>query len=206
MSDEGANPSPGPSPSEPAAPPARGAASRKKKERAPSSPPPAAPASEAEAPAGTKGDGTDDEGEALVPRRPQLSPEETAALAVRKLRSRRRPRFVRQQAHRYWRIGRDGSWRAPRGVQSKQRRHYKYRPPVVSIGYRGPARVRGRTPTGFRPVIVHNAHELESLDGGREIAIIAGGVGTRKRLALEELARQKRIRIANPLLKSGGEE
>ncbi len=33
----------------------------------------------------------------------------------------------RQAANRYFRIGRDGAWRRPRGLQSKQRRHYGYR-------------------------------------------------------------------------------
>jgi large subunit ribosomal protein L32e len=140
-----------------------------------------------------------------APRRPKLSPEETRLLRVRDAQDERRPRFVRQQAHRYYRIGRDGSWRRPRGLQSKQRRHYGYRPTVVSIGFRSPRRIRGRTPTGFRPVLVRTATEVERLDPAREAALVARTVGTRRRLLLEEALRRRGVHILNPLAKETGE-
>jgi large subunit ribosomal protein L32e len=146
---------------------------------------------------------SDDEGR-KSPRRATLPAELASLLATRRTLDKKRPRFVRQAAHRYERIGRDEAWRRPRGLQSKQRRHYGYRSEVVSIGYRSPAAVRGLTPAGFRPVLVHTSGELDGLDASRDAAVIARTVGTRRRLVLEEEARRLGIRILNPIVK--GEE
>jgi large subunit ribosomal protein L32e len=140
------------------------------------------------------------------PRRGTLSPEKQRLLAVRRGLDQRRPVFGRQAANRYFRIGRDGAWRRPRGLQSKQRRHYGYRARIVRIGYRSPAAIRGLAPNGFRPVIVHTAADLERLDSTTEAAVIAGAVGTRRRLTLEDLARQRGIHVLNPIEKSEREE
>jgi large subunit ribosomal protein L32e len=135
------------------------------------------------------------------PRRPTLSPKVAQLLRYRRGQDDHRPLFVRQAAHRYWRIGRDGAWRKPRGLQSKQRRHYGYRPTVVSIGFRSPRLVRGRTPTGFRTVLVRTADEIGRIDPAHEAAIIARTVGTQKRLVLEEAARKRGVHVLNPITK-----
>jgi len=137
-----------------------------------------------------------------VPRRADLPETQRTLLRARDAIDRRRPLFGRQARYRYYRIGRDMSWRAPRGLQSKQRRHYGYRPKVVRIGYRSPARVRGLVPSGFRPIIVHTTRDLEALNAKLEAAIIARTVGTRRRLVLEETARKLGIRVLNPIVKS----
>ncbi|MGC2289621.1 MAG: 50S ribosomal protein L32e [Thermoplasmata archaeon] len=139
------------------------------------------------------------------PRRPQLSPEIARLLTYRRGQDAHRPLFVRQAAHRYWRIGRDGAWRKPRGLQSKQRRHYGYRPTVVSIGFRSPRLVRGRTPTGFRPIVVHTVDEIGRIDPAHDAAIIARTVGTQKRLVLEEAARKRGVHVLNPITKENRE-
>lgn len=135
-------------------------------------------------------------------RRADLSPAERRLLGAREQIDRRRPIFGRQARYRYYRIGRDGSWRRPRGLQSKQRRHYGYRPRVVRVGYRSPARVRGLVPSGFRPILVRTADDLERMDSRLEAAIIARTVGTRRRLVLEEAARKLGIHVLNPIVKS----
>lgn len=139
-----------------------------------------------------------------IPKRAELSPETRRLLEVRRTLNRRRPIFGRQQANRYRRIGRDGAWRRPRGMQSKQRRHYGYRPKIVRVGYRSPAEVRGLVPSGFLPIIVRTPRDLEAIDGKTEAAIIARTLGTRRRLVLEEEARRLGIRVLNPIVK--GEE
>jgi large subunit ribosomal protein L32e len=140
--------------------------------------------------------------EVRAPRRATLAPERQRLLSLRRALDVRRPIFGRQAANRYWRIGRDGAWRRPRGLQSKQRRHYGYRTQIVSVGYRSPAAVRGLTPSGFRPVIVHTPEDLERIDARTEAAIIARTVGTRRRLTLEETARRLGIHLLNPIVKS----
>ncbi|MCI4319466.1 MAG: 50S ribosomal protein L32e [Thermoplasmata archaeon] len=140
-----------------------------------------------------------------APRRPTLDAASTKLLRLRDAQDDRRPRFTRQASYRYWRIGRDGAWRRPRGLQSKQRRHYGYRSVVVRIGYRGPRLVRGLTPSGFAPVLIHTPRDLEKLDPAREAALIAHGVGTKKRLVLEEAARKRGVHLLNPLVSERGE-
>ncbi|HEV2449441.1 MAG TPA: 50S ribosomal protein L32e [Thermoplasmata archaeon] len=135
-----------------------------------------------------------------APRRPTLDPELRRLLELRREGDRRRPLFVRTASHRYWRIGRWHSWRRPKGQQSKQRRHYGYRPVVVSIGFGSPRLTRGLTPSGFRPRLVHTPGEIDALDAKRDAALIARTVGTRQRLVLEERARERGVHVLNPLL------
>jgi large subunit ribosomal protein L32e len=166
------------------------------------------------APAETKGKPDTDEKKSTpkkeegpkAPRRPTLDPEMARLLRVRGETSGRRPLFVRTASHRYHRIGRWESWRKPKGQQSKQRRHYGYRPTVVSIGFRGPRVARGLTPSGFRPIIVRTVAEVEALDAKRDAAIVARAVGTRRRLQLEEAARRRGIHLLNPLFSERAEE
>jgi large subunit ribosomal protein L32e len=140
--------------------------------------------------------------EPRAPKRATLSTDRRRLLLLRRTLDKKRPIFGRQAANRYWRIGRDGAWRRPRGLQSKQRRHYGYRSQIVSIGYRSPAAVRGLVPSGFRPIIVHTPDDLERIDTRTEAAIIARTVGTRRRLTLEEAARKLGVHILNPIVKS----
>jgi large subunit ribosomal protein L32e len=144
--------------------------------------------------------------EVRAPKRAALSPERSRLLRLRRAQDQHRPVFGRQAANRYDRIGRWESWRRPRGLQSKQRRHYGYRPEVVSIGYRSPASVRGLAPNGFRPVIVRTEVDLDRLDPAHEAAVIARTVGTRRRLTLEDAARRKGIHVLNPIVTGEREE
>jgi len=177
---------------EPVEPPAPKAPARRRAKPAPKEE--AAPAKTDETPAKEEGP--------RAPRRADLPAAQKTLLGARKEIDRRRPRFGRQARYRYYRIGRDMAWRRPRGLQSKQRRHYGYRPKVVRIGYRSPASVRGLVPSGFRPIIVHTDRDLEGIDAKLEAAIIARTVGTRRRLVLEEAARKLGIRVLNPIVKA----
>jgi large subunit ribosomal protein L32e len=140
--------------------------------------------------------------EPRAPRRAGLSDDRRRLLTVRRKLDKKRPIFGRTAANRYWRIGRWDSWRRPRGLQSKQRRHYGYRTQIVSIGYRSPAAVRGLVPSGFRPILVRTPDDLEHLDAKTEAAIIARTVGTRRRLTLEETARKLGVHVLNPIVKT----
>jgi len=197
-----------PEPSETTSPaPATGATASPAAKRRRRTAPRAATASSAPAPAEPAKPSAKetDEASSKAPRRATLSPELRVLLATRALLDRKRPRFVRQAAYRYERIGRDEAWRRPRGLQSKQRRHYGYRAKIVRVGYRSPALVRGLTPAGFRPVVVRMRQELDGLDATRDAAVIARTVGTRRRLVLEEEARRLGIRVLNPIVKPGEE-
>ena len=127
--------------------------------------------------------------------KPVLSPEVKAMLIKRAEISGRRPEFLRQEWFRYAKLGK--KWRKPRGMHSKMRRHYKYRPTIVSIGFRGPALVRGLASSGFQEVLVYNPSNLDVIDPKTQAAKIGGTVGGRKRSAIIEKADQLKIRVMN---------
>ena len=80
--------------------------------------------------------------------KPELTPEEKMAMDLRREKKRKTPHFRRQEWFRYKRL--DDSWRKPRGLHSKARRNYKYRPPVASKGFMGPK--TARAPKGLLPI------------------------------------------------------
>ena len=127
--------------------------------------------------------------------KPVLSAEVKAMLEKRAEVSGRRPEFLRQEWFRYAKLGR--KWRKPRGMHSKMRRHYKYRPTIVSIGFRGPALVRGLASSGFQEVLVYNPSNLDIIDPKTQAARIGGTVGGRKRATIIEKADQLKIRVLN---------
>ncbi len=179
-------------------PPASAEKKRPRRARAPppdSKPAPAEPAAKADEPTAPRS-----------PKRAELTDDLRTLLGTRRTLDGKRPVFGRQAANRYFRIGRDGAWRSPRGLQSKQRRHYGYRAKIVRIGYRSPARVRGLVPSGFRPVLVRTSSDLEGLDARTQAAVIARTIGTRRRVVLEEEARKLGVRVLNPIVSGEGEE
>lgn len=137
--------------------------------------------------------------EGHVPKaKPELSDEEVDLMAKRAIISGRRPAFKRQEWHRYAKLGE--GWRKPKGRHSKMKRGLKRRSPMADIGFRGPAKVRGYHPSGFREVLVHNIDGLESVDPKVEAVRIGGTVGTRKRLEIQDRADDLGIRILNRMV------
>ena len=130
--------------------------------------------------------------------KPELDKETTEALAKRAVISGRRPAFKRQEWFRYQKLGE--SWRRPKGIHSKMKRNLKRRPPVVDIGFRGPAEVRGLHPSGFEEVLVYNVDGLEGIDPKSQAIRIGGTVGTRKRIVIQDRADELGIRVLNRMV------
>ncbi|WP_336001960.1 50S ribosomal protein L32e [Halorientalis halophila] len=107
-----------------------------------------------------------------------------------------KPQFNRQDHHKKKRVS--TSWRRPRGQLSKQRRGIKGKGATVEAGFRTPKAVRGKHPSGFEEVRVHNVDDLEGVDGDREAVRIASKVGARKRERIEEQAEDRGVRVLNP--------
>lgn len=131
----------------------------------------------------------------VVKAKPELGDETVDALANRAMISGRRPAFKRQEWHRYQKLGE--SWRRPKGRHSKMRRQYKRRPPLVSVGFRGPVAARDLHPSGFEEILVHRVEDLECVDPKTQAVRIGGTVGTRKRVDIQERADELEIRILN---------
>ena len=130
----------------------------------------------------------------LVDKTPELDEREERLLTQRQRIG--KPQFNRQDHHKKQRV--PTSWRRPRGKLSKQRKGVKGKGDTVEAGFRTPTEVRGRHPSGFEEVRVHNVDDLEGVDGDREAVRIASKVGARKRERIEEVAEDDGIRVLNP--------
>ncbi|WP_324757001.1 50S ribosomal protein L32e [Haloarcula montana] len=130
----------------------------------------------------------------LADKTPDLDDEEARLLTQRHRVG--KPQFNRQDHHKKNRVS--TSWRRPRGQLSKQRRGIKGKGDTVEAGFRSPTAVRGKHPSGFEEVRVHNVDDLEGVDGDVEAVRIASKVGARKRELIEEAAEDAGIRVLNP--------
>jgi large subunit ribosomal protein L32e len=138
----------------------------------------------------------EEEKEYKVKIKPKLSKELKHDLRVRKNIKDKTPHFRQQEWYRYGRI--NESWRRPRGMHSKMRKHKGYRPNVVSIGYGSPKKARNLHPSGFQEIMVYNTKDLEKINPKSQAARVGHSVGTRKRIEIEAQAEKKGIRILNP--------
>ena len=127
--------------------------------------------------------------------KPVLDKQTKKDLSKRNRMSHKRPSFKRQNWFRYKRLGE--KWRRPRGIHSKMRRHFKYRIPVVQVGFRGPASVRGLHPSGFEEVLVHNTKEVENVNPETQAVRISSTVGDKKRELIVKKADELKIRVFN---------
>tara|TARA_Y200000002_G_scaffold125441_1_gene103018 strand:+ start:9512 stop:10156 length:645 start_codon:yes stop_codon:yes gene_type:complete len=142
-------------------------------------------------------DWDDDEDEVHVAKqKPVLDEETQEALALRAAQKKKTPSFRRTEWFRYKRLSRSG-WRAPHGMDSKQRRNYKYRGSLVRVGHGKVAAARGLHPSGFQEIMVHNTNDLESIDPETQAARVGRTVGGRKRENIHARADELGIRILN---------
>lgn len=116
-------------------------------------------------------------------------------LDLRRTIKARTPEFQRQESWRYVRI--HDAWRKPKGIDSHMRLSVKGWPVLVKVGYRGPKKVRGLHPSGYRDVLVHNMEELEMLLPSRDAARFSAGVGRKKKIELAKRAKVLGIRVLN---------
>ena len=89
------------------------------------------------------------------------------------------------------------SWRKPKGGHSRARLKKKGANPLPKAGYRTNKEARGKHPSGYKEVIVHNADELEKIDPETEAARIGGTVGGRKKQTILDKADDKEIHVLN---------
>ncbi len=121
-------------------------------------------------------------------------------LRVRRRQKERKPEFRRYCWNKKLRL-REKSWRRPRGLHNKLRKRYGGKWAgriVVNIGFGSPKAVRGLHPSGYEEVLVYTVKELEKVDPERQAIRIASCVGMRKRLEIEEKAKEMGIKVLNP--------
>ncbi|WEL23945.1 50S ribosomal protein L32e [Candidatus Nanohalovita haloferacivicina] len=103
--------------------------------------------------------------------------------------------FKRQETHKRKRV--KSSWRKPIGGHSNARLQKKSAQKLPKVGYRTPKEDRGKHPSGYEEVMVHNTDDLEEVDPETEAARIGSTVGGRKREQILEKADDLEIKVLN---------
>ena len=134
--------------------------------------------------------------EHVARQKPVLSDDLKAALALRAAQKKGTPSFRRTEWFRYKRLSRSG-WRAPHGMDNKQRRNYKYRGSLVRIGHGKVKAANGLHPSGFEEVMVHQSSALDNMDAETQAARVGATVGGRKREVIHSRADELGIRVLN---------
>lgn len=128
-------------------------------------------------------------------KKPTLDAKTKRSLKIKAEQAKKRPKFRRQEWFRYKRLG--TKWRKPRGLTSSMRVNRKYRPNVVTVGYRSPKDTRHYHPSGFQEVLVHNTKQLKDIDPKTQAIRIGHSVGTKKRTEIIDQAAKLEIRVLN---------
>ena len=132
----------------------------------------------------------------VAKQKPVLDDATKAALALRAEQKKATPSFRRTEWFRYKRLSRSG-WRAPHGMDNKQRKNLKYRSSLVRVGHGKVSAAHGLHPSGFREVMVQNSGDLEEIDPETEAARVGGTVGRRKCGHIYSRADELGIRVLN---------
>ena len=104
--------------------------------------------------------------------------------------------FERQDKHKNRKLT-GKSWRNPVGKHSRVRLEEKGAVAKPKVGYRTDKRIRGKHPSGFDEVLVHNTDDLEQINPEKEAARIGGTVGGRKKADILEKADNEDIKVLN---------
>ena len=91
----------------------------------------------------------------------------------------KKPKFLRQEWYRNPSLGK--KWRAPKGKQSKLRRHKKGKGFIPTPGYGSPKTLRGKHPCGLQEVLVRNLSDMDNVKQEEQCIRIASKVGRKTR-------------------------
>lgn len=114
---------------------------------------------------------------------------------LRKNIAKHRPSFRRVESWRYKRV--KDPWRKARGIDSRTRIKSKSGVKSPTVGYRGPKKVRGLHPSGYREVGVVCIDDLKNLNNRIHALKISSKLGARKRMLLIDYAQNRGFKILN---------
>lgn len=103
--------------------------------------------------------------------------------------------FKREDTHKRKSVS--DSWRKPTGGHSRSRLKKKGAAPKPEAGFRTNKEDRGKHPSGFEEVMVHNVSDLDQIEEEDEAARIGSTVGGRKREQIIEKADEEDIKVLN---------
>ncbi len=115
-------------------------------------------------------------------------------LELKERMKKKRPRFVRQDAHKKRLRKR---WVKPRGLHSKVRLKKAGHARKVSDGYGSPKELRGLNKDGLKIIRIHNEQELDNIVKEKEGIILSSNIGIKNKINLLKKAKEKGITILN---------
>ena len=121
--------------------------------------------------------------------------EQKRLMDLRKNMANHRPSFRRVESWRYKRV--KDPWRKARGIDSRTRIKSKSGVKSPSVGYRGPKKVRGLHPSGYKEVRVVTIEDLKDLNNKIHALKISSKLGVKKRISLVEYAQNRGFKILN---------
>jgi len=116
------------------------------------------------------------------------------SLKLRKKLKKKKPNFKRQESYKKHL---KKVWRKPKGIDSKLKKGKRGRGRTVRPGFSSPIAVRGLTWTGHKIVRVFNPADIDKIDHSKQVALIASGVGAKKRVEILKKAEEKNIHVLN---------
>ena len=116
-------------------------------------------------------------------------------MKAREAKKRRKPVFVRQDAHKKAKLG--WKWRKPKGMHSKMRLHKRGKRRCVQIGWGSPKKVINFDKSGLRIKMVSSIKDMDAVIKNEEGIIISKRVGMRKKIGLLKKAQEKELAVLN---------
>lgn len=116
-------------------------------------------------------------------------------LEIKKEMKKKKPSFKRHEESKHAKLKK--TWRKPKGKHSKQRMHEKSKGALPKPGYMTPANLRGMNKNGFFEILVNNVSDIEKLDPKTQVALIASGVGSKKKLEISAKAAELKVKLIN---------
>lgn len=119
---------------------------------------------------------------------------------------RNKPKFLRVETHKKIKLGKgvkkNQKWHGAKGRQNKLRLGIKGRTKRPKIGWSAEGQVKGFV-SGVEAVRVENVNMLEGL---KNVGIIIGKVGAKKRAEIIAKANEMKLKVLNRYLKTKAEE
>ncbi|MBN2458022.1 hypothetical protein JXB31_02740 [Candidatus Woesearchaeota archaeon] len=116
-------------------------------------------------------------------------------LAIRRIRKAKKPRFIRQDAHKKAKL--EKKWIRPKGSDSKMRQGFRGYRRSVTKGWKSPLAVRGLSRNGLRIVYVENELHIKGVDKDKECIEISSSVGLKKKTSILKAAIENGITVLN---------
>ncbi len=123
--------------------------------------------------------------------------EKKRLLAVRARQKKKKPNFERYDSQKKRKIP-AGSWRRPRGLHNKLRRHVSAKGGWVKSGYGSPKKVKGLHPCGLEDVLVLNLADIEKVDPKTQVVCISSNIGAKKKEQIKIRAKELGLKVLNP--------